>query len=107
PKGVAFLKVSSPGFDVAWRLVMGGAGEAPGAGSPGTMSVALTAKVAAASASLNVTKDKYRAVVYAPAQETETGVIIELRPLGDKILFNGTSLAGWDDKSGGSWKVVG
>jgi hypothetical protein len=95
--GAAFLKVSGAGFELTWKLM--------GSGAPGS-SAAVAAKVSAASASLEASKDKYKSFVYVPSQESETGVVIELRPVGDKILFDGKTTTGWTDHSNGSWKVV-
>lgn len=93
--GIAFLRLSGAAFDLTWRLL----GDA--SGPQGVTAVAAKA----AAASLDVTKDKYKPFTYVPAQETETNVVIELRPLGDKILFDGKTTAGWTDHSSGSWKV--
>jgi hypothetical protein len=98
--GIAFLKVSAAGFEITWKMALS---STQGAALP---AVAAAAKVSAASASLEASKDKYRTAVYAPASETESNAVIELRPAGDKILFDGKTTTGWVDRSNGSWKVV-
>jgi hypothetical protein len=105
-KGMAFLKLTGSAFTVTWKVLLAGADGGAVSASPPSM-LAMSAKVSAASASLDVSLDKYKPFVYVPSQETETNAIIELRPLGDRILWDGHGLDAWDDHSNGSWKMVG
>lgn len=114
----AFLRVSGSAFTVTWKLLGPGAesqgrpgaaapGDRTAAGdpAPGVSGAAWAAKTAAASASLDVTLDKYKPLSYVPAQETEAAAVITLRPLNNKILWDGHGLDAWGANA--SWKPQG
>ncbi len=87
-------------------------------GDPGKANASVVSAFAKAAApsGLSVSKPGYAPAVYQPSSDMETGVLIVLGGVGEKVslLFNGKNLDGWLPSSGktiggaaGSWSVQG